>query len=107
MITFCDADRWLEFTLSVDYSYRPAVRPRMGWRDGGDAGEPAAVELSAARLLQLSVACGPHRLVTALQDQASPSLSTTLGQWCLDHYESDIEEAVWRDVQARRRECAC
>ncbi|MGQ0636122.1 MAG: hypothetical protein ACT4QC_16035 [Planctomycetaceae bacterium] len=103
-VTFCDPDRWLEFTLTVDFTLRPAARARLGWRDGGDSGESATVELHAARCTRLVVTCGTLRLLAALPGALRHDLvSRPMGRWCLDRYAPEIEEAVWRHVEACRR----
>jgi hypothetical protein len=102
-ITISDPDRKLDFTLALDCNYRRRIRPRYGWRDGGDAGEPASVEIDRARCLEIVTWCGKTG-VSAVPGLASdPCLESQVGIWCLEQYGDEIERAVLEEVEARRR----
>src|SRR5262245_57617009 len=101
-ITVTDADRLVDYTLSVAYDFLPGSAPCQGWRDGGHPGEAPAVEINRVRCVEIAVWCG-SRVVSALPAaDAQESLETQIGAWCLAHYAEEIEQAVLEAVLARR-----
>lgn len=100
-VTITDPDRKLDFTLALECRYRAASRPRMGWNDGGEPGESAAVEIEGARCVEVVLWCGKQGLSACpgLADDAR--LESQLGAWCLDQYADEIEQAVLDQIAAR------
>ena len=101
-VTIEDADRRLEFTLSVVYRHRQVVFPRMGWRNGGDPGEAEAVEIDRAQCRAVVVWLGNIPLVADLGVIREQPLGVRIGDWCLQEYESEIAAAILDQIQSRR-----
>lgn len=103
-ITITDADRLVDYTLAVACDCLPGSAPRFGWRDGGDPGEAATVEINAVRCLEIAVWCGKHALSALPAADARESLEARIGAWCLDRYQAEIEQAVLETIFSRRQQ---
>lgn len=105
-ITITDPDRKLDFSLAVDCRYREPVRPRSGWQDGGEPGEPAVIEIDRALCLEIVVWCGDFG-IAAMPGHASDGLTESqLGAWCLQQYADEIECALHDQLHALREAVA-
>ena len=116
-ITISDADRDVDYILTVACDFFSGSAPRSGWLDGGEPGEAPAGEISRVRCLEMALWCGQYA-VLALPGLASPglaspgsalrgadprgSLEERIGDWCLDKYSDEIEAAVLATCLARR-----
>ena len=105
MVTIHDADRQIDFTLEVAYTHQPPIRPRMGWRDGGDPGAAELVEIDRVRCLDVTVWLGKLGLVARPVAQAAAGDAHRMGAWCLEVYEPDIALAVLDRIRASRNPC--
>ena len=94
-----DPDRRLEFHLRVRCRRRPAVPACPGWRDGGDPGEPAFVELLDVWCQGISVRCGSECIEADLVDER---LQRRLGAWCAAELESEIVEQLLEEAERCR-----
>ncbi|MSR59520.1 MAG: hypothetical protein EXS05_18070 [Planctomycetaceae bacterium] len=105
-VTITDPDRKLDFTLALECSYRGYSRPRLGWNDGGEPGEPAAIEIERARCLEIVVWCEKQGVAACpgLADDAR--LESQVGAWCLDHYAEEIEHAVQEQIESHHERIA-
>lgn len=101
-VTISDPDRQLDFLLALEFTYRGRSRARMGWNDGGEPGEGAAVEIDRARCTEVVVWCGKRALSAIPGLAAEERLERTLGEWCLANYPDEIERALWQLLHARR-----
>jgi len=101
-ITITDADRSVDYTLTVACDFLPGCRARPGWLDGGDPGAAPAVEISRVRCVEMAVWCGKYAVSALPAADARESLETKIGAWCLERYAVEIEQAVLDTVLARR-----
>lgn len=108
-VTITDADRHVDYVLAVACDYRPGMRGRYGWLDGGEPGEAPAVEINAVRCLEVAVWCGDEAVSAFPAGGGRDSLESRIGRWCLEKYAEEIEQAVLETVLgavAARREAA-
>lgn len=106
-VIITDADRKLDFTLALEFTYRGPTRRRFGRNDGGEPGESAVIEIDRARCLEIVVWCD-QRGVSAVPGLAiEDRLESLIGAWCLAHYADEIERAVWEQLQTRRVRILC
>jgi hypothetical protein len=103
-VTITDADRSVDYTLAVDCDFLAGAPARRGWLDGGHPGEAPAVEINAVRCLEVALWCGKYAVSAFPAADARESLEKKIGQWCLDRYPEEIEQAVLENVAARRDE---
>ena len=101
-ITLTDADRSVDYTLSVACDFLAGSAPCQGWRDGGHPGEAPAIEINRVRCVEIAVWCGSHAVSALPAADAQESLERQIGAWCLEHYAKEIEQAVLEAVLARR-----
>lgn len=97
-VVISDPDRRLDFTLSLDCTYRGGCRPRFGWLDGGEPGESPFIEIDRARCREVTVWCGKSGISATPGLAADHRLESRLGAWCLEQYADEIERAVWETV---------
>lgn len=105
-ITITDPDRKLDFSLAVDCRYRGPVHPRSGWRDGGEPGEPAAIEIDRALCLEVVVWCGDCGIPGVPGLACDDLTESQLGAWCLRQYADEIDCAVHDQLRALREAVA-
>jgi hypothetical protein len=101
-ITISDADREVDYLLEVTCDFLTGLAPRWGWRDGGDAGEAPAVEVSRVRCQEIAVWCGPYAVSAWPAGDCRRSLEQQIGQWCLEKYSEEIELAALENCLAQR-----
>lgn len=104
-VTITDADRAVDYLLAVACDFLAGTRARRGWVDGGSPGEAPAVEINAVRCLEAALWCGPYAVSAFPAADSRESLERKVGQWCLDRYAEEIEQAVLDFLLARRRSC--
>jgi hypothetical protein len=102
MITITDADRAVDYTLAVACDFLPGAVPRLGWRDGGEPGEAPAVEINRVRCVEVTTWCGKHAVSAIPGTDPRESLEAMIGNWCLEKYPDEIEQAVLETMMARR-----
>jgi hypothetical protein len=105
-VTISDPDRKLDFRLALQCTCRRGHRPRHGWRDGGDPGEPAAIEIDRARCVEVVVRCGRGDVWEVPGRIPDRRTESKLGAWCLDKYADEVEQAVRDEVTRRHRAVA-
>ena len=93
-ITITDPDRNLDFLLALDCTFQPGLRPRRGWRDGGDPGEAPFLEVDRARCLEVVVACGKNGVSAVPGLSSDLRLESQIGRWCLEQYADEIDRAL-------------
>jgi hypothetical protein len=101
-ITITDADRCVDYTLAVACDFHTGAAPRLGWLDGGCAGEAPAVEINRVRCVEVALWCGKYAVSALPAADARQSLEAKIGEWCLEKYPEEIEQAVLETVLARR-----
>ena len=101
-ITISDGDRNVDYTLEIDCDFLAGSAPRAGWRHGGEPGEAPAVEINRVRCLEMAVWCGKQAVSAFPGSDERRSLEAPIGQWCLDKYAGEIEQAVLELCLARR-----
>ncbi|MFN0051313.1 MAG: hypothetical protein ACKV0T_03930 [Planctomycetales bacterium] len=60
------------------------------------------MEIEQARCLSVTVWCGDFPLSASRELEDDRRLVARLGDWCLQAYPQEIEEAVWDRVQSQR-----
>jgi hypothetical protein len=105
-ITISDGDRFVDYTLEIECDFRAGSPPRVGWRNGGEPGEAPAVEINTVRCLELAVWCGKQAISAFPASDEQRSLERQIGEWCLEKYMLEIEQAVLEQCVERsaRRE---
>jgi|SRR5579872_4181265 len=93
-VTITDADRRVDYTLAVACDFLRGSPARCGWLEGGEPGEAPAVEINDVRCLEIAVWCGRHAVSGWPGSDERRSLEATIGRWCLDEYQVEIEQAV-------------
>ncbi len=101
-MTITDADRSVDYTLAVACDFLAGTPARRGWLDGGHPGEAPAVEINAVRCLEVALWCGKYAVSAFPAADTRESLEKKIGQWCLDRYPEEIEQAVLELAAARR-----
>lgn len=102
-VTISDADRNVDYLLAVGCDFLAGSAGRPGWRNGGEPGEGPAVEINHVRCLEVAVWCGKCAVSAFPAADARESLETRIGQWCLDKYPHEIEQAVLEAILMRRQ----
>jgi hypothetical protein len=103
VVTITDPDRSIDYTLAVACDYLAGAPARSGWLDGGSPGEAPAVEINAVRCLEVALWCGKYAVSACPAADSRESLEKKIGQWCLDRYAEEIEQAVLEFVMSRRK----
>ena len=93
-ITISDPDRNVDYLLAVVCDVLSGSPPRFGWQDGGEPGEPPAVEINRIRCLEMAVWCGKCAVSAYPAADGRESLESRIGAWCLDRYREEIEQAL-------------
>ncbi|MGE5194925.1 MAG: hypothetical protein ACM3U2_20730 [Deltaproteobacteria bacterium] len=101
-ITITDADRFVDYTLSVACDFLPGAPGRRGWLDGGHPGEAPAVEINRVRCIEIALWCGKYAVSALPAADPGRSLESKIGAWCLEKYREEIEQAVLETALARR-----
>jgi hypothetical protein len=101
-VTITDADRSVDYTLAVACDFLAGTPAHRGWLDGGHPGEAPAVEINAVRCLEVALWCGKYAVSAFPAADTRESLEKKIGQWCLDRYPEEIEQAVLELAAARR-----
>jgi hypothetical protein len=101
-VTITDADRCVDYTLAVACDLLPGASPRRGWLDGGDPGEAPAVEINRVRCLEVALWCGKYAVSALPAADPRQSLEARIGEWCLERYPEEIQQAVLDLVLSRR-----
>jgi hypothetical protein len=101
-VTISDADRSVDFTLAVACDFLAGAPARRGWLEGGYPGEAPAVEINSVRCLEVALWCGKYAVSAFPGADSRESLEKKVGQWCLDMYPEEIEQAVLDLLVARR-----
>lgn len=101
-ITISDGDRNVDYTLEIDCDFQAGSPLRAGWCNGGDPGEAPSVEINRVRCLEMAVWCGKQAVSAFPGADERRSLEAPIGEWCLDRYAEEIEQAVLELCLARR-----
>jgi hypothetical protein len=101
-ITITDVDRSVDYTLAVACDFLAGAPARRGWLEGGHPGEAPAVEINSVRCLEVALWCGKYAVSAFPGADSRESLETKVGQWCLDRYPEEIQQAVLDLLVARR-----
>ena len=101
-ITITDADRSVDYTLAVACDFLAGALVRRGWLDGGEPGEAPAVEIYGVRCIEMAVWCGKYAVSALPATDGRESLEAKIGEWCLEKYPDEIEQAVLETIVARR-----
>lgn len=103
-ITISDADRSVDYCLSVKFEVDPGEPPTgPTYSCGGTPGYGPCLDIERVLCQEIVVWLGKQASSAFPGNDDNRSLESEMGEWCLEKYPAEIEQACWDWIEENER----